>query len=192
MKNEFIEQCEKDIYWLIAKKGYRFCEDWAAEDFVQNCLEWLVKKGLQTYDPQKAQFNTWFISVCKNMYAKQYNKYMKGREERFVRIDENRWDSDNNTQCILDTFCSSESAEAVYANEWAKHELLDLVKLLPEKRRKAVELVDLLGYKVADAAKALHCKPAEVSDSLYRGHQALKKLIEEKHLAEEFEQTIAA
>ncbi len=134
----------------------------AMEDVVQNVLL-AVHRARHTYRPERP-FSPWLAAVARNAVI----DHLRRRQRRVAREE------------------PLEDAERV-AGEMAEPQIDPLLspeiraalERLPAAQREAVELIQIRGLSVAEAAERVGIKPGALKVRAHRGYRALRTILEE-------------
>ena len=129
-----------------------------AEDVVQNALI-AVHRGRHTYQPQRP-FGPWVRTVVRNCMIDWFRERGR-RASRELAVDE------------PELFSEGVRDEEPGARELAPW-LSKALQELPDKQRQAVELVQLRGLSIAEAAVEVGVTPGALKVRAHRGYRALR------------------
>ena len=164
---ELVLPCLDDLY-RVACRLERDRE--GAQDLLQQAL--LV--GFQRFRQLRRQesFRPWFVSILRRTY---FNRLRTATRE--ASIDEASLPVD------LSIERGAFDPELRFLTSRLRAELRAALDGLPEEQRLAVYLVDVEGFKYAEAAVALEVPPGTVASRVARGRGSLQKSL--MHLARE-------
>ena len=179
--NEHMEELQKLCYVqlgsIIKKNNYQFCVVWNKEDFMNEAVSHVWKK-CRSYDATKGKFSTWFSKLVKNLYIDRYNQ-MKGSLEIKSLCSYNQ---DGEEVNILDTLDEVKSCEMEVISKETCQTIWDQFQVLTKEQRRAIELCRIEGYKPAEAAAIMGCKPADVSRWINRGLKKIEECLREEEI----------
>jgi len=134
----------------------------SAEDVVQNILM-SIHRARATYRPERP-FGPWMRAIARNAIVDSYRQ--RGRRvEREVGVD------------YLEEIADPRAPER--PGEGGLSPLLEsALARLPDKQREAVQLIQLEGLSVAEAAVRAGVTPGAVKVRAHRGYRALRKALE--------------
>jgi RNA polymerase sigma-70 factor (ECF subfamily) len=149
-----------DIVYNLARRFSERPED--AEDLVQETYLAAYRAWRDRRRPQRLE--PWMATICLNLGRSRYRT--RGRRPVEVPI-ENR------------DFRASATAEPEQAAEAAmdRRALYEAMWHLPEEQRVAITLVDMVGLKTAEAARAIGIPRGTVLSRVHRGRRALAGLL---------------
>lgn len=141
------------------------------EDIVQNVLISL-HRARQTYRPEQP-FRPWLNAVVRNASIDAVRR--SARRARF----EGRGDPDQvaDPSALSAVLAGPRAAESGLADERLSPELAGALAALPESQRRAVELIQLDGLSVAEAAERVGTSPGALKVRAHRGYRALRALL---------------
>lgn len=180
--SELAAACDKQLNIVIRKRGYGFYADWSVEDFCAEAIESVWKK-CKTFDENEGSFSAWFGKVAQNIYFKHCDK-QKRTVDTVPMITETEEGSEVN---IIDLQVFTNSCEDEVMDRMASERAMEAVDNLSENQREAIRLCNFEGYKPAEAAKIMGCKPDDVYRYLNRAKAKLEKeAIKEDYLPDDF------
>ena len=147
---------------------YRIREAADAEDVVQNALI-AIHRGRHTYRPERA-FGPWMRTIVRHCVVDWFRQRGR-RTAREVSV------ANPEAHCVL-TF--DRNAPGVGA-ETLDPELVDALARLPLKQREAVELIQLQGLSVAEAALRVGVTPGALKVRAHRGYRALRAALDRRN-----------
>ena len=118
--------------------------------------------ALRTADGEVRNFKAWLLKICRNLFL---NKQRKIR--RITELDENMRDESENA---LGGIIRKEEYRALY----------HAISLLNKNHREIITLFYFEDLSVKDIAAVIGKSEAVVKVSLFRGREALKKILSEK------------
>lgn len=118
--------------------------------------------ALRTADGEVRNFKAWLLKICRNLFL---NKQRKNR--RIEELDENAKDESENA---LESIIRKEEYRALY----------HAISLLNKNYREIITLFYFEDLSVKDIAAVIGKSEAVVKVSLFRGREALKKILSEK------------
>jgi RNA polymerase sigma-70 factor, ECF subfamily len=149
-----------DIVYNLARRFSERPED--AEDLVQETYLAAYRAWSDRGRPRRVE--PWMATICLNLGRSRYRT--RGRRPVEVAI-ENR------------DFRASATQEPERAAEAAmdRHALYEAMWRLPEEQRVAITLVDLVGLKTSEAARAIGIPRGTVLSRVHRGRRGLAALL---------------
>jgi RNA polymerase sigma-70 factor, ECF subfamily len=149
-----------DLVYNLARRFAVRRED--AEDLVQETYLAAYRAWRDRRRPRRVE--PWLATICLNLGRSRYRS--RGRRPIEVSIE----DRDFRAPATSDPERAAEAAldrEALY----------EAMRRLPEEQRVAITLVDLVGLKTAEAAKAMGVPRGTVLSRLHRGRRGLAALL---------------
>ena len=134
-----------------------------AEDVVQNVLL-SIHRARHTYRPERP-FGPWMRAIARNAIVDSFRQTGR-RREREVEVE------------VIEQFAAPEEVGALEEGTLAP-ELADAMSRLPEKQREAVQLIQLQGLSVAEAAVRAGVSSGALKVRAHRGYRALRKILGE-------------
>lgn len=132
----------------------------SGEDVVQNILL-SIHRARHTYRPERS-FGPWMRAIARNAMIDAFRETGR-RGEREVVVD---WIDD----------VPGEPVDPL-ASDALDPKLQQALERLPEKQRQAVELVQLRGLSVAEAALEAGVTPGALKVRAHRGYRAMHRLL---------------
>ncbi len=141
-----------------------------AEDLLQQAL--LI--GFQKFRQLRSQgsFRAWLVSILRRTHLNRWRS-----RTREISLDQ------ETLPVALSMEAEAFDPELRFLTGRLREELRAALDQLPEEQRLAVYLVDVEGFKYADAAEALEVSPGTVASRVARGRRSLQKSL--MHLARE-------
>ena len=158
MKNNVIEELFSQyyndalLYTLSLTKNYPFAEEIVADAFYT---------ALKTADDTIYNFKAWLLKVCRNLYLNSLRK-----NNRLKELDENIVDQ---SESALDKIIRKEEYKALY----------HAISLLNPSHKEVITLFYFEDLSVKDIALVIGKSEAVVKVTLFRGREALKKILSE-------------
>ena len=158
MKHDAIEELftkhynDALLYTLTLAKNYPLAEEIVADAFYT---------ALKTADAEIRNFKAWLLRVCRNLFLNGVRK-----RKRLVAIDESVADEAENA---LETIIRKEEYRALY------HAL----SLLNPAQKEIITLFYFEDLSIKDIALVTDKSEAVVKVTLFRGREALKKILSE-------------
>lgn len=158
MKHDVIEELfskyynDALLYTLSLTKNYPLAEEIISDAFYT---------ALKTADGEVYNFKAWLLKVCRNLYL---NKQRKAR--RLEELDENLADT---RESILDNIIRREEYRALY----------HAISLLNPTYKEIITLFYFEDLSVKDIALVTGKNETVVKVTLFRGREALKKILSE-------------
>jgi RNA polymerase sigma-70 factor, ECF subfamily len=149
-----------DIVYNLARRFSERPED--AEDLVQETYLAAYRAWRDRRRPRR--FEPWMATICLNLGRSRYR--MRGRRPVEVPIE----DRDFRAPATADPEQAAEAA-------MDRHALYEAMWRLTEEQRVALTLVDLVGLKTAEAARAIGIPRGTVLSRVHRGRRALAALL---------------
>lgn len=142
---------------------YRTHNQAVAEDLTSITFE-KVLSHIQSYKPEKAEFEVWLFTIARNVINDYFRKQKKYP-----------WDSD---EMVFETISNGESLDNyVIANE-EKTYLVEAIKKLKDRERTLVAYKYGAGLMNKEIANIMGMKEKTISVILYRTLQKLKRELE--------------
>jgi RNA polymerase sigma-70 factor (ECF subfamily) len=139
----------------------RLSDDAAVEDVVQTALL-AIHRSRHTYRPERP-FGPWLRAVARNAFL-DHLRARRRRSEREVSLESTPEPADE----------SQESPEWLAAQRLSP-ELERALASLPPAQREAVEMIQLQGLSVAEAAVRAGVSPSALKVRAHRGYRALRE-----------------
>jgi RNA polymerase sigma factor (sigma-70 family) len=124
-------------------------------------------ESFHTFDARKGS-RAWLFGIARHVYARHCAATANGRRAGFRLAAQLTLDDDE-----------TEQLAAKIDDQRAGRRLLERCSRLPEIDRAAIELVDLSGLSVTEAAATLHVSPGALRVRLFRARARLRKGAEE-------------
>ena len=118
--------------------------------------------ALKTSDDGVYNFKAWLLKVCRNLYLNGLRK-----TRRIVELDESITDEN---ETVLETIIRKEEYRALY----------HAISLLNPAYREVIMLFYFDDLSIKDIALVLGKKEAVIKVALFRGREALKKILSER------------
>lgn len=134
--------------------------DWA-DDIAQEALL-SVHKSLHTYSPDRP-FKPWLMAIVNFRRTDYLRKHYAGRDHAKTGLDDYE-------------FVSAHVTNPAHAGEYKDIE--QALGSLPEKQKRAVELVRIQGYSVKEAGKELGMSETAIKVTVHRAMHKLKAILE--------------
>ena len=158
MKNDVVEELFREyyndalLYTLSLTKNFPLAEEVVSDAFYT---------ALKTADGEVANFKAWILKVCRNLYL---NK--KRKDKRLEELDERLADM---SESALDGIIRKEEYKALY----------HAISLLNPNYKEVITLFYFEDLSVKDISLVTEKSEAVVKVSLFRGREALKKILSE-------------
>ena len=133
----------------------------ATEDVVQNVLLSL-HRARHTYRPERP-FKPWLAAITRNAIVDAYRETGR-RREREVEVE------------LIDAFAAP-VPERAESDPPLPPELARALAALPEKLREAVQLVQVEGLSIAEAAAKLGVSTGALKVRAHRGYKAIRRAL---------------
>lgn len=158
---KLLEQLVPVIRRLV---GARLANTAMVDDVVQNALL-SIHRARHTYRPERP-FGPWMRTVVRNatIDALRQGKRQRDRE---VQVEEFEWFPDPD-------------AAVPGTMQGLSAPMREALESLPAKQREAVELIQLHGLSVAEAALKAKASPGAVKVRAHRGYRALREKLEKR------------
>ena len=156
MKHDIIEELfskhynDALLYTLSLSKNYSLSEEIVSDAFYT---------ALKTADDEVHNFKAWLLKVCRNLYFNTLRK-----SNRLQELDENITDKSENA---LDNIIRKEEYRALY----------HAISLLNESYKEVITLFYFEDLSIKDIALVTGKNEAVIKVSLFRGREALKKIL---------------
>ena len=156
MKHDVIEELflkyynDALLYTLSLTKNYPLAEELVSEAFYT---------ALKTADNEVQNFKAWLLRVCRNLY---FNSLRKSK--RLQELDENIADK---SETVLDNIIRKEEYRSLY----------HAISLLNPSYKEVITLFYFEDLSIKDIAIVVGKSEAVVKVSLFRGREALKKIL---------------
>src|SRR5829696_5330051 len=141
-----------DLVYNLARRFAERPED--AEDLVQETYLAAYRAWRDRRRPRRVE--PWLATICLNLARSRY----RSRGRRLVEVS-------------LDATADPEQAAEAAMDRQALYEAM---RRLPEEQRVAITLVDLMGLKTAEAARAMDIPRGTVLSRVHRGRRGLAAL----------------
>lgn len=157
MKHDIIEELflkyynDTLLYTLSLTKNYPLAEEIVSDAFYT---------ALKTADGEVSNFKAWLLKVCRNLYLNRLRK-----DKRLEELDENMADM---SESALESIIRKEEYRALY----------HAISLLNSSYKEVITLFYFEDLSVKDIALVTGKSEAVVKVSLFRGREALKKILE--------------
>lgn len=158
--HQLLQELLPEIRGLVRR---RIAEDAAVEDVVQNTLL-AIHRSRHTFRPERP-FGPWLRTVARNAFL-DHARARSRRAEREVPLDATPEPADESPTSLDDRRLSPELERALAT--------------LPPSQREAVELIQLQGLSVAEAAVKAGVSTSAVKVRAHRGYRALRALLGER------------
>jgi RNA polymerase sigma-70 factor (ECF subfamily) len=132
-----------------------------AEDVVQNVLLNL-HRARHTYRPERP-FRPWLSAITRNAIIDSYRETGR-RREREVEVE------------LIEEFAAPERGVPI-EQQALSPELAGALERLPDKQREAVQLIQVEGLSVAEAAARAGVSNGALKVRAHRGYRALRKAL---------------
>ena len=179
--NEHMEElqnlCHAQLRSIIKTSNFKFFAAWSKEDFMNEAVS-LVWKKCRAYDLNKGNFSTWFRTIVKNLYIDRYNQMKDSLEIKPLCS----FNQDGEEVNILDTLDEVKSCETEVISKETCQVIWEQFRVLTKEQRRAIELCRIEGYKPAEAAAIMGCKPADVSRWINRGLKKMEECLREEEI----------
>ncbi len=136
-----------------------------AEDVVQNALL-SIHRARHTYRPERP-LGPWMRAIVRNATFDALRQ-QKRRRERELPVE------------AIDRLVDSASEAATESARELSPELASALAALPEKQRQAVELIQVHGFSVAQAALREKVSPGALKVRAHRGYRAMRARLEKE------------
>lgn len=156
MKHDVIEELflkyynDALLYTLSLTKNYPLAEELVSEAFYT---------ALKAADNEVQNFKAWLLRVCRNLY---FNSLRKSK--RLQELDENISDK---SETVLDNIIRKEEYRALY----------HAISLLNPSYKEVITLFYFEDLSIKDIAIVVGKSEAVIKVSLFRGREALKKIL---------------
>lgn len=156
MKHDVIEELflkyynDALLYTLSLTKNYTLAEELVSEAFYT---------ALKAADNEVQNFKAWLLRVCRNLY---FNSLRKSK--RLQELDENIADK---SETVLDNIIRKEEYRALY----------HAISLLNPSYKEVITLFYFEDLSIKDIAIVVGKSEAVIKVSLFRGREALKKIL---------------
>lgn len=156
MKHDVIEELflkyynDALLYTLSLTKNYPLAEELVSEAFYT---------ALKAADNEVQNFKAWLLRVCRNLY---FNSLRKSK--RLQELDENIADK---SETVLDNIIRKEEYRALY----------HAISLLNPSYKEVITLFYFEDLSIKDIAIVVGKSEAVIKVSLFRGREALKKIL---------------
>lgn len=154
-----LEELLPEVRSLVRR---RLADDAAVEDVVQNTLL-AIHRSRHTYRPERP-FGPWLRAVARNAFL-DHARVRSRRVEREVPLD-------------ATPEPAAEEAPLPLERERLSPDLERALAQLPAAQREAVELIQLQGLSVAEAAVKAGVSTSAVKVRAHRGYRALRALLD--------------
>ena len=156
MKHDVIEELflkyynDALLYALSLTKNYPLAEEIVSDAFYT---------ALKTADDEVYNFKAWLLKVCRNLYLNSLRK-----SSRLQELDENMADM---SETALENIIRKEEYRALY----------HAISLLSSSYKEVITLFYFEDLSIKDIALVVGKSEAVVKVTLFRGREALKKLL---------------
>ena len=156
MKNDVIEELftkhysDAVLYTLSLAKNYPLAEEIVSDAFYI---------ALKTADDEVQNFKAWLLKVCRNLFLNNRRKYSRMQE-----LDENIADE---SEAALEGLIRKEEYRALY----------HAISVLNPTYKEVITLFYFEDLSLKDIALVIGKSEAVVKVSLFRGREALKKIL---------------
>ena len=133
----------------------------AAEDVVQNVLLSL-HRARHTYRPERP-FKPWLAAITRNAIVDAYRETGR-RRDREIEVE------------LIEEFASPVPPHGEPENALSP-ELARALAALPEKLREAVQLVQIEGLSIAEAAERIGVSAGALKVRAHRGYKAIRRAL---------------
>lgn len=157
MKHDIIEELfikyynDTLLYTLSLTKNYPLAEEIVSDAFFT---------ALKTADGEVTSFKAWILKVCRNLYLNRLRK-----DKRLSELDENMADM---SESVLDDIIRKEEYRALY----------HAISLLNSSYKEVITLFYFEDLSIKDIALVTGKSEVVVKVTLFRGREALKKILE--------------
>ena len=157
MKRDIIEELfikyynDTLLYTLSLTKNYPLAEEIVSDAFFT---------ALKTADGEVTSFKAWILKVCRNLYLNRLRK-----DKRLSELDENMADM---SESALDDIIRKEEYRALY----------HAISLLNSSYKEVITLFYFEDLSIKDIALVTGKSEVVVKVTLFRGREALKKILE--------------
>ena len=138
------------LYTLSLTKNYSLAEEIVSDAFYT---------ALKTGDGEVTSFKAWMLKVCRNLYLNRLRK-----QSRLEELDENIADK---SESVLEKIIRKEEYRALY----------HAISLLTPSYKEAITLFYFEDLSIKDIALVTGKREAVVKVTLFRGREALKKIL---------------
>lgn len=133
------------------------------EDAIQEIYIRVWQK-IESYNPNKGQFSTWFYKIVQNECVDRNRKYKK-----LVQIPL----SDNLIE-------QSQPIDEQIHNKYLKNKVITIALSLPTKQREVFVMRDIQNMTIEEVHKATGLSAGSVKTNLYHARKRIKELIEKE------------
>jgi RNA polymerase sigma-70 factor (ECF subfamily) len=163
---ELVLPCLDDLY----RAARRLERD---PDLAGDLLQQALLVGFQRFHQLRSResFRAWMVTILRRTHLNRVRT-----PSREISLDEGALPLDDSTADGFDP-------ELRFLTARLRDELRAALDRLPEEQRLAVYLVDVEGFKYAEAANALEVSPGTVASRVARGRRSLQRTL--AHLARE-------
>jgi len=156
---------ERELYYAYAKRIYGLCrryvrDDHQAKDYMQESFQ-KIFLNLETFDCEKASFDTWISTITVNTILADFNK-----KKVPLLFDDYHSVFDQSNKEILDD---------IIAYGISKEELLAAIRQLPEDYRTVINLAVFENWTHEAIAERMNIEVSSSRSKLTRAKQLLKK-----------------
>lgn len=157
MKHDIIEELfskyynDTLLYTLSLTKNYPLAEEIVSDAFYT---------ALKTADGEVSNFKAWLLKVCRNLFLNRLRK-----DKRLEELDENMADV---SESALESIIRKEEYRALY----------HAISLLNSSYKEVITLFYFEDLSIKDIALVTGKSEAVVKVALFRGREALKKILE--------------
>lgn len=158
---QLLQELLPEVRSLVRRRMSGSSEEAAVEDVVQNTLL-AIHRSRHTYRPERP-FGPWLRAVARNAFL-DHARVRSRRAEREIPLDTTPEPADETPPSL--------------ENERLSPELERALASLPPSQREAVELIQLQGLSVAEAAVRAGVSTSAVKVRAHRGYRALRAWLE--------------
>lgn len=126
-----------------------------AEDITQETMVRAIEK-FDWYDPEKAKFSTWLISIAQHLYVDSLRK--RKHEDRYIKVDPEEWLQEEAPQ---------------QDEEW--EQVLQILAGLTEGVKLPIVLKHYYGYEYEEIASIMHMPVGTVKSRVHYGLACIRK-----------------
>jgi len=147
---------------LRAMVHARVYDHGSAEDVVQNVLL-SIHRARHTYRPERS-FGPWMRAIARNAMIDSFREQGR-RRDREVAVE------------MIEELAVVEPGDPLAHRDKLPPALENAMQRLPEKQREAVQLIQLDGLSVAEAAARVGVTSGALKVRAHRGYRALRKAL---------------
>jgi RNA polymerase sigma-70 factor (ECF subfamily) len=149
---------------LVFSIGFRILEDAGeAEEIVQDVFLYLYQKSSQ-FDQAKGTAKAWIVQVTHSRSVDRKN-FLRRRHFYFG----------TDVAELADTLAGTSDVERHVMSRWNMAQLGIVLRDLPDKQRRTLEMFFFDGFELKEIAQKLGESPENVRHHYYRGLQKLRK-----------------